>query len=89
MLLMLLMNIVEMFKVFLTAYNGKCASLIRNERKKNNKMKRSRHFSVAIKQESLFSITWNITTFKLLMNQFHSSKKFLTADIVAFVVMVH
>ena len=31
--------------------------------------------SVAIKQESLFSIKWDLTTFKLLMNQFHSSKK--------------
>ena len=38
-------------------------------------MKRSRHFSVAIKQESLFSIKWDLTTFKLLMNQFHSWKK--------------
>ena len=37
-------------------------------------MKRSGHFSVAIKQESLFSIKWDLTTFKLLMNQFHSSK---------------
>ena len=29
---------------------------------------------MAIKQESLFSIKWDLTTFKLLMNQFHSSK---------------
>ena len=36
-------------------------------------MKRSGHFSVAIKQESLFSIQWDLTTF-FLMNQFHSSK---------------
>ena len=42
---------------------------------KNNKMRRSGHFSVAIKEESFFSIKWNLTTFKLLMNQFHSSKK--------------
>ena len=40
-------------------------------------MKRSGHFSVAIKQESLFSIKYrDLTTFNLLMNQFHSSKKF-------------
>ena len=38
-------------------------------------MKRSGHFSVAVKQESLFSIKWDLTTFNLLMNQFHSSKK--------------
>ena len=38
-------------------------------------MKRSEHFSVAVKQESLFSIKWDLTTFNLLMNQFHSSKK--------------
>ena len=38
-------------------------------------MKRSGHFSVAVKQESLFSIKWDLTTFKLLMNQFHSSTK--------------
>ena len=38
-------------------------------------MKRSGHFSVAIKQESLFSIKWDLTTFNLVMNQFHSSKK--------------
>ena len=37
-------------------------------------MKRSGHFSVAVKQESLFSIKWDLTTFNLLMNQFHSSK---------------
>ena len=30
---------------------------------------------MAIKQESLFSIKWDLTTLKLLMNQFHSSKK--------------
>ena len=35
-------------------------------------MKRSGHFSVAVKQESLFSIKWDLTTFNLLMNQFHS-----------------
>ena len=38
-------------------------------------MKRSGHFAVAVKQESLFSIKWDLTTFNLLMNQFHSSKK--------------
>ena len=38
-------------------------------------MKRSGHFSVAIKTESLFSIQWDLTTFKLLMNKFYSSKK--------------
>ena len=38
-------------------------------------MKRSAYFSVAIKQESLFSIKWDLTTFKLLMNQLHPSKK--------------
>ena len=37
-------------------------------------MKRSGQFSVAVKQESLFSIKWDLTTFNLLMNQFHSSK---------------
>ena len=29
---------------------------------------------VAVKQESLFFIKWDLTTFNLLMNQFHSSK---------------
>ena len=38
-------------------------------------MKRSGHFSVAVKQESLFSIKWDLTTFNLLMNQFHCLKK--------------
>ena len=38
-------------------------------------MKRSGHFSVAVKQESLFSINWDLTTFNLLKTQFHSSKK--------------
>ena len=37
-------------------------------------MKGSGYFSVAIKQESLF-LKWDLTTFNLLMNQFHSSKK--------------
>ena len=37
-------------------------------------MNRSGHFSVALKQESLFSIKWDLTTFNLLMSQFHSSK---------------
>ena len=52
-------------------------------------MKGRGHLSVAIKQESLFSIKWDLTTVVLLMNQFHSSKKFLIADIVAFFVTVH
>ena len=30
---------------------------------------------MAVKQESLFSIKWDLTTFNLLLNQFHSSKK--------------
>ena len=38
-------------------------------------MRRSGHFSVAVKQKSLFSIKWDLTTFNLLMNQFHSLKK--------------
>ena len=41
-------------------------------------MKSSGHYSAAIRQELLFSIKWDVTTLKL--NQFHSSKKFLTAD---------
>ena len=46
-------------------------------------MKRSGHFSVAIKQESLFSIKWDLTTFNLLMNQFHSSKKISDGSLIA------
>ena len=41
-------------------------------------MKSSGHYSAAIKQESLFSIKWDVTTLKL--NQFILRKKFLTAD---------
>ena len=62
------------------AYNGKRASPIRIERKKTTRSKN---------QESFFSIKWDLTAFKLLMNQFHSWKKFVTVDIVTFIAMVH
>ena len=61
-----------MFKVFLTASNGKRASPIRNERKITTKCGYKARNE---KNHSSPSNKWDLTTFKILKNQFHSSKK--------------